>query len=76
MYSPDKGKIIYTIPYSTTVNLSVYDMHGKLIKVLVNGVKETGEHIVNADVSSFAKGVYYYRMHTKDFNATRKLVIQ
>ncbi len=74
--TPGNAKIVYTLPHQTTVNLSVYDMHGRLIKVLVNGVKDSGEHIVNADVSSFAKGIYYYKMNTKDFRATRKLVIQ
>ena len=72
----DKAKIVYTLPQRTTVNLAVYDMHGRLIKVLVNGVKESGEHTVNADVSAFAKGIYYYKMQAKDFRATRKLVIQ
>lgn len=74
--TPGNAKIVYTLPHQTTVNLSVYDMHGRLIKVLVNGVKDRGEHIVNADVSSFAKGIYYYKMNAKDFRATRKLIIQ
>jgi hypothetical protein len=72
----DQAKIVYTLPVRTAVNLSVYDMQGRLIKILVNGVKESGQHSVNVDMRSFAGSMYYYKLQAKDFSATRKLLKQ
>jgi phage terminase large subunit-like protein len=72
----NETRIVYTIPENTAISLNLFDLHGKLVKVLVNGVKAKGSHTLFVNTGSLAKGVYYYSMHTKDFTATRKLVVQ
>jgi Domain of unknown function (DUF4082)/Domain of unknown function (DUF4832)/Secretion system C-terminal sorting domain len=72
----DQARIMYTIPENTAVSLFMFNVHGQLIKVLANGVKAKGSHTVDVNTSSLAKGVYYYTMRTKEFTATRKMIIQ
>jgi hypothetical protein len=68
--------IIYTIPQRTKVNLALYDMQGRLMRVLATGVKDRGRHAVNLQAGSLAKGIYYYRMTSEHYSETRKLIIQ
>jgi len=43
-------------------HLAVYDVLGRLVLVLVDGVRTAGEHEVHFDVSRLASGVYIYRL--------------
>jgi len=44
------------------VSLTVYDMLGRDVAVLVNGKVAPGSHTVDFDASGLASGVYYYRL--------------
>ena len=68
--------IVYTIPAKAKVNIALYDMQGRLMRVLAAGVKDKGRHVVNLQTGSLAKGIYYYRMTSDRFSETKKLIIQ
>jgi len=70
------ARIAYTIADNTDVSLAMYDLHGRLVRVLVNGKKEAGSYTINVNTASLSKGVYYYTMRTPHFTATKKLVVQ
>jgi hypothetical protein len=55
--------------------LSVYDLLGREIAVLVNERREVGGHEVKFDASGLASGVYLYRLKTDDFVQSRKLLL-
>ncbi len=57
-------KIRYAIPGGTTakVTLSIYDILGNEIAVLVNEEKPAGEYQVEWDASAYSSGVYFYRL--------------
>jgi hypothetical protein len=62
------------------VSLCVYDVSGRLVRVLVNGRQTAGEKAVTWDGlneagSSVATGVYFYRLIAGDFNEVRKMTI-
>jgi hypothetical protein len=57
------------------VNLSVYDILGRQVSVLVNDRRDAGVHDVKFDGSMLASGVYFYRLQAGDFVETRKLLI-
>ncbi|HUI30019.1 MAG TPA: M4 family metallopeptidase [Candidatus Acidoferrales bacterium] len=57
------------------VTLSVYDILGRKVMTLVDGVETPGNHEVRFDGSSLASGVYFYRLTTDNFSATKKLVL-
>ncbi len=44
------------------VNLSIYDVSGRLVSALVNGYRAAGEHEVTFDGSALPSGVYLYRL--------------
>jgi len=67
--------IKYKLPKSSEVRLSVYDMLGREVSVLVNEKRNAGVHEVKFDGSNLASGVYFYRLQAGDFVQTRKLLL-
>ena len=67
--------IKYELPQSSVVRLSVYDMLGREVSVLVNERRDAGVHEVKCDGSNLASGVYFYRLQAGDFVQSRKLTI-
>ncbi|MBW7996472.1 MAG: alpha/beta fold hydrolase [Candidatus Glassbacteria bacterium] len=74
--------VSFTVPVgpSHAVSLKIFDLRGKLIRTLVNELKETGTHQVIWDGTDesgrkVASGVYLYRMKAGEFVQTRKMVI-
>ena len=67
--------ISFSISQPEKVNLVLYDINGRIVKVLVNASKDKGAHIVNFNAGSLAKGVYYYRIQAGDFTDVKKLTI-
>jgi len=57
------------------VRLSVYDLLGREVSVLVNERKGAGVHEVKFEGSNLASGVYFYRLQAQDFVQTKKLII-
>ncbi len=68
--------IKYRLPKPAMVSLALYDINGRIIKILVNGWKEKGNYTVQVDKGLLDAGLYFYRLQTQDFSATKKLVIQ
>jgi len=56
--------IDYSLPTSETVHLSVFDLSGRLISTLVNGVIPAGYHRVNWSPSNVGAGVYLVKLET------------
>ena len=65
----------YRLPKRTQVKLVVYDVTGKQVAVLVNEEQLLGSYSVTFDGSKYASGVYFYTLETKDFRATKKMVL-
>jgi hypothetical protein len=57
------------------IRLAVYDLLGREVAVLVDGVQSPGRHEVVFDARNLASGVYVYRLTAGAFSATRKLTI-
>ena len=68
-------KIAFSIPKSSFVNITVYDMLGKEVNELVNGIKAEGNYEVNFDASTLAGGVYFYKLQTEDFSEIKKMTL-
>jgi aminopeptidase N len=57
------------------VMLKVYDLLGKEVATLVDGVQESGLKTVQFDAGRLASGVYLYRLQAGGHVATKKLVV-
>ena len=67
--------IEYTIPQNGFVSLKVFNVLGKEVATLVNGQNDAGNHKVEFDATSLNSGVYFYRIESRNFVETKKLVL-
>jgi hypothetical protein len=56
--------IRFSLPARSFVRLSVYDVLGNEVAVLLNGDQTEGMHSVPFNASSFSSGVYFYQLST------------
>lgn len=72
-------RIKYSIPQNikgtVNVKLVVYDLLGMVVSLLVNEPKEAGTHEVDFNASYLSSGVYFYKLETRGFNSTKKLIM-
>jgi photosystem II stability/assembly factor-like uncharacterized protein len=68
-------KIIYKIPETGKIKLSIFDILGNEIAVLVNEEKGAGEYQVEWNASGFSSGVYFYRLTAGEFSSAKKLLL-
>jgi ligand-binding sensor domain-containing protein len=66
--------IKYGLPNTSRARLTVYDILGREVSVLVNERREAGLHEVTFDGSNLASGVYFYRLQAGDFVSTKRMV--
>jgi len=67
--------ITYELPKSSMVRLSVYDILGREVSVLVNEQKNAGVHEVRFDAGEMSSGMYFYRLQTAEFVQARSLIV-
>jgi aminopeptidase N len=67
--------IRYSLDDRANADLRIMDPSGKVVKVLVNSMKEKGNHLVTFDTGSLKPGIYYCRLTAGDSSLTRKLVV-
>jgi uncharacterized repeat protein (TIGR02543 family) len=67
-------KISYSLPQQIHVTLKIYNLLGQELATLVDGQKEAGRHTVSWDARGHSSGIYFYRLETEDFSASRKMV--
>ena len=57
------------------MTLSVFDMLGKEVAALADGVFPVGTHNVSWDAANMASGVYIYRLQAGDQVMVRKMTL-
>lgn len=68
--------ISFTIQRPEFVTLKIYDMLGKEVQTLINGIINPGEHKINFSAAEIPAGVYYYTLKTEsNFTETKKMVL-
>ncbi len=67
--------INFDIAEKSFVTLKIFDNTGREIASLVDEFKPAGYYTVRFNASGFASGVYYYRLTSGKFYATKKLVV-
>jgi pectinesterase len=67
--------IKYSVPADAKVTLSVYNLIGEKVAVLVNQVVKAGNHEVAFNASKLSSGVYFYKMEGGSFTSVKKMVL-
>ncbi|MBS1514301.1 MAG: T9SS type A sorting domain-containing protein [Bacteroidetes bacterium] len=57
-------KINYELKTSADISLNIFDVNGKLLKILESGNKQAGSYSINFSAEGLASGVYYYSLIT------------
>lgn len=74
-----RATLRFELPARERVTLAVYDVRGGLVRTLIHGEREAGQHEISWDGRSDRgrpadEGVYFYRLTTSRSQETRKLV--
>ena len=67
--------IDYALPEVSDVRLTVFDLLGRRVAVLVNEQQASGRYSVNFDASRLASGIYFYQLRAENFVQTRKMML-
>ena len=67
--------IQFFVPEPSNVNVSVFDIQGKVIEKLIYGEIERGNHTIKWNAESFSSGVYFIKLESGDFVSTQKIIL-
>ncbi len=67
--------ITYSIKSSSNVRLTVYDILGREVAVLVNGFQNSGSHKIIFSDHNLASGLYLYRLQAGNDISTKKMML-
>ena len=68
-------KIVFQIPQSEFVNLTVYNSVGKRVATLVKSKLNGGSHTVDFNAVNLPSGIYIYKMQAGKFTDVRKMIL-
>jgi hypothetical protein len=67
--------ISYQLSAAGNVTLTVFDVLGKEVAILVNEKKEAGEHTIQFNASDLSSGMYFYTLHAGNVVETKKMIL-
>lgn len=67
--------IKFSIPFTSNVNISVFDVLGRKVETLINGKVEVGNHKIKWNGVKFQSGTYFYKIQSGGFTETKKLIL-
>jgi len=65
----------FSIPKAGITKISVYDILGKEVNILVNDNLQPGYYNVNFDAGKLTSGVYFYKMTSGNFSEVKRMVL-
>jgi hypothetical protein len=68
-------RISFYLPDAMHVKIDIYNILGQRIESLVDGIMESGDHVVEWDGSDASSGVYFYRFKVGDYIESRKMLL-
>lgn len=67
--------INYQVKEAGHVKLTVFNLLGQQVQVLVNEQKVNGAYTANFNASALSSGFYFYRLEVNDFSSTKKMML-
>jgi len=65
--------IKFSLPTTSSVKLSVFNILGEEVQILVNETKEAGIYTINFNASQLNSGIYFYKLVTRNFLRVKKM---
>jgi hypothetical protein len=66
--------ISYQLRAPSHTTLKVYDITGRLVEILVDEMQKPGVYQVKWEGKDQSSGIYFYRLQSNDYTATKKLI--
>jgi len=70
-----RTNIKFSVSKDSWVKIIIYDILGREVVTLVNDFKKAGRYETIFDGENFASGVYFYKIESKDFTDSKKMLI-
>ncbi len=70
-----KTTIRFSINEKSDIKITVYDIRGRKVKVIVDGTYSAGYYSLEFNSSDISSGVYFYTMETRSVKVTKKMVV-
>lgn len=67
--------IRFDVAKTTSVEIKLYDINGRLIEILVNEERLPGSYEVVVDATRLASGLYFYHGRMGVYNSVRKMLV-
>lgn len=67
--------ISWQLAARSPVKLTLYNLRGQLIAVLLDELQDIGSHQLRFDARGLANGIYFYRLQTDGHTQTRKMIL-
>jgi len=67
--------IRFDVAHQSELRITIYDLHGREVEVLVSGGVVSGKHEVVWDASGLSSGLYFAQLIAGNLRQTRKLVL-
>lgn len=67
--------IAYRLPEKSNIRLEIFDITGKSVDLLFEGLQQAGSHRIVWDAAKRPAGMYLVKMHTGGFVAVRKMLL-
>lgn len=68
-------KISFDIPQQSFTRLSIFNILGEEVSVVLNETIPAGKYEAEFDASGLPSGTYFYRLNSGDFSETRKMIL-
>jgi hypothetical protein len=68
-------KLNFSVPTAGLVSIDVFDAIGKKVTTLVNEQMNAGNYSVDFNAVNLPSGIYFYKMASNNFSATRKMIL-
>lgn len=68
-------KIKFALPKQTQAVIRVYDLIGNEVAVIHNGILNAGYYEADFNASSYASGVYFYKLETPDYSNVKRMIL-
>lgn len=68
-------KISFSVPTAGLVNIDVFNAIGQKVTTLVNEQMNAGNYSVDFNAVNLTSGIYFYKMTSANYSATRKMIL-
>ncbi|MCL5028614.1 MAG: S8 family peptidase [Bacteroidetes bacterium] len=68
-------RISFSLPQKSQIKLKVFDVLGREIQILADGIYEAGKYEVEFNATNLPSGVYFYNLTTQNNSITKKMLL-